>query len=118
MKFPELKELPTQELVDKLTAERDVLAVQVKQLRDAVDVLGCYAPDEVFEDLEPALKWTPTQYLAAHDAEVAAKAIEEAINSAPSRLKYNLALVDVCDLYDYANQLRQADKGGEGNKQC
>lgn len=33
MKLPELKELPTQELVDRLTAERDALAAQVEQLK-------------------------------------------------------------------------------------
>lgn len=44
------------------------------------------------------------------DAEIAAKAIEDAIDAAPSRLKYNLPLVDICELYEYANQLRQQVK--------
>ncbi len=32
MKLPEMKELPTQELVDSLTAERDALAAQIETL--------------------------------------------------------------------------------------
>jgi hypothetical protein len=56
MKFPELKELPTQELVDRLTAERDALAAQVAEYR----------------------KWLGS----ARDAEVAAKAVEDAIQYA------------------------------------
>jgi hypothetical protein len=37
MKLPELKELLTQELVDRLTAERDALAAQVERLRESIN---------------------------------------------------------------------------------
>lgn len=44
--------------------------------------------------------------LALRDAEIKAQAIEEAIKATSSN-KYLLPLRDVCDLYEYADQLRQ-----------
>ena len=112
-KFPELKELPTQELVDELTAERDALAVQVEKMSSAFKDLdgfvwkvftsGCLnhaTPSAIREDymelserFEDAYESTPTQYLAAHAAEVAAKAVEASADYAAGLIsdKYGIA---------------------------
>jgi hypothetical protein len=111
----------------KLQQVCDAALAQVELLRDSAseicddyfDCLERYDIDsedmnsthKAHYDRMTALNWavasTPAQCLAERDAEVAAKAIEDAIDAAPSRLKYSLPLVDVCELYEYANQLRK-----------
>jgi uncharacterized protein YjbK len=112
-KLPELKELPTQELVDRLTAdfvrqldelsqsnyeytyknmaltdERDALAAQVEQLQKLMTV------------------WKDP---AARDAEVAAKAyINALLTHTDEPESWCSSQAD-----NYVSQLRQAAKGGE-----
>jgi hypothetical protein len=156
MKFPELKELPTQELVDRLTAalksmeqrlvdegervlalesevnalevERDTLAAQVTQLRQAA-ITAHNAHSDFYEGQKfvcTTIMSTPKQCLAERDAEVAAKAVEtfgedlrvEFIpppGTTTAAVDYYKAAIRLAIGHskDFANQLRQAAKGGE-----
>jgi len=161
MKFPELKELPTQELVDRLTAalksmeqrlvdegervlalesevnalevERDTLAAQVTQLRQAA-ITAHNAHSDFYEGQRfvcTAIMSTPKQCLTERDAEIAAKAVEHGfqkgfeigLNSSKKEIKsinrtsasinifqHELQRMVKVISYDYTNQLRQAPK--------
>jgi hypothetical protein len=93
VRLPELKELPTQELVDRLTAERDALAAQVEQLQKLMTV------------------WHDQ---ADRDAEVAAKAVKEFEQAVLNEWHRGYdALNFRAFVHQYLNKLRQSAKGGE-----
>lgn len=69
--------------LERVTSERDALAAQVSALKNHLSIFG------KTETLEDAVQWEddisflinqpPQQHLAAHDAEVSAKAVEDFI---------------------------------------
>ena len=125
MKLPELKELPTQDMVERLTAERDAALAQVEQLRtewekkDGSDI----TESDKLELLVAIIYKTPAQCLT----EIKAQAIEEASDHVGNLLADKHGIVTTREALDilnhksdvvlcftgYANQLRQAAKGGE-----
>lgn len=111
--------LATKKMFDNLQEDNRRLRAQVEQLRDAGN--DVYAElqqwalqsnhketDAVFKAWRKARESTPAQCLA----EIKARAVEDAVEATTSN-KYSLPLRDACDLYEYANQLRQQAKAGE-----
>lgn len=100
-------------LIEAVTNERDSLASQVEQLRDA---LKTYAEIEIAEGeganlAQNALAATPSQYLSERDAEVAKVAIVSALRLYGSP---DLSVSEIDNLAGrYAKQLLQSAKGGE-----
>jgi hypothetical protein len=103
MKLPELKELPTQELVDRLTAERDALVEQVRQLRAHVeDMQGlCLTSGEVNE-----IKARAVEDAADYAAGLISDKYGIATSGAALEILNHKTDVVFC-VAEYANQLRQ-----------
>ena len=111
MKFPELKELPTQELVDRLTAERDALAAQVTQLWRAA-VTAHNAHSDFYEGQKfvcNTIMSTPKQCLAEIKAQAVEVVRDHYKNKFPATEKFTAAWI-VEGLEQYAKELRQATK--------
>jgi len=130
MKLPELKELPTQELVDMLTAERDALAAQVEQLKPLARRCLWGAVNWNDHNFEPLHKYcrksaadagvftvdqanalleqTPAQCLAERDADAMVSAGKYLLGLVTAPPSLHFASADA--LYKRANQLRQQVK--------
>ncbi|WP_333609611.1 hypothetical protein [Arsukibacterium sp.] len=108
-----------------LTAERDALVVQVEVLRAACQlgidmfVVNCINVPNTIETMQDAIDATPAQCLAAHDAEVAAKAVEYSVDllkrlpqhfQTKSKEFYNGVEISVEYLSGLSRQLRQQAK--------
>ena len=106
MKMPELKELPTQEDINRLERENAELKAQVEQLREANEAQKFCE----FDLLDAAFAKTPAQCLA----EVKAQAVED-FYCWIITVRPNCGLVGMGDLKQtyipkYANQLCQQAK--------
>jgi len=106
--------------LEKVTAERDALVVQMLNLSklhsdltngdmvlDDGEHSGYLITSEQLEDMEHYLS-EPILCLAAHDAEVAAKAVEDALDAC--RHTFNYGEVPVSEITDYIDQLRTKTK--------
>jgi hypothetical protein len=105
---------PTQELVDRLVAERDSLAAQVTQLWRAA-VTAHNAHSDFYEGQKfvcNTIMSTPKQCLAERDAEVAKAAYKAAAYVFTQPWPNRDWTIDF-SANEYANQLRQAAKDGE-----
>ena len=104
MKVPELKELQTQEDIERLERENAELKAQVEQLRlAALKAISFMSGGEAKADLRDAYDSAPDQCLA----EVKAQAVDDALQTwrlcSDNNLRVNLQF--------YAHQLRQQAKG-------
>ena len=128
MKLPELKELPTQELVDELRAERDALAAQVDRLKPLARRCLWGAVNWNDHNFEPLYKYcrksaadagvftvdqanalleqTPAHFLTEVKAQAFKKGFEACINAA-----VKMGMIDADG--EFYNQLRQQAKAGE-----
>ncbi|MBV2127961.1 hypothetical protein [Arsukibacterium indicum] len=112
---------PSDSGYEKLLAERDALMAQVERFYEFVNfVVNCCEMSKDHFDYGTKLlsdfievKSTPAQYLAEHDREVAARAVEDLLAKQIGWMTSRGVVFSVEDIERYANQLRQQAKGGE-----